>query len=192
MPSIDGCGRPSRPSADVVGPSPSTAGRADKARSTTTGGSVANTVTVVASRTTQPSRDTLESRRLREPSRFNIFGGKTPTPIIGKDTRSHSTKKRKRSNSENSRKPWCIGLLPLGRPAARGPEKPPDTALATPSTSRILKHPNRAPKPKCCYRTQGQPSTSVDWVLQKKTGRAGNLPTRPVDVYPKLALVRVA
>lgn len=67
-----------------------------------------------------------------------------------------------------------------------------DTALATPSTSGILKHPSRAPKPKCCYRTQGQPSTSVDWVLQKKTGRAGNLPTRPVDVYPKLALVRVA
>ena len=32
----------------------------------------------------------------------------------------------------------------------------------------------------------------VDRVLQKKTGRAGNIPTRPVDVEPTLALVRVA
>ncbi len=72
MPSIDGTGRPSPASVDVVEPSPSTAGSADKARSTTTGGNMANTVTVVASRRTHPTKPALESRRLCVPCRFNI------------------------------------------------------------------------------------------------------------------------
>ena len=55
----------------------------------------------------------------------------------------------------------------------------PDTALATPSTSGILKHPSRAPKPTCCYRTHGQPSTSVDCVLQQKNGAGWEHPSPP-------------
>ncbi len=150
MPSIDGCGRPSRLSADVVGPSPSTAGRADKARSTTTGGSVANTVTVLASRTTQPSRDTLELRRFREPSRFIILRGKTPTRIIGKDTRSHSTKKENDRTQKTDENLSVFVSYPQV-PSARRPETPPGYRFGYPQHQRDSEAP--------------QPCTQADMLL---------------------------
>jgi len=113
-------------------------------------------------------------------------------PVLSERIHEAVAQKKKTIELRKLTKTLVYFLFPSGPLLLEDQKRHPDTALATLSTSGILKHPSRAPKPTCCYRTHGQPSTSVDCVLQKKTGRAGNIPARPVGVYPKLALVRVA